>query len=155
MFQSTHSRGVRQCCFGTRLQIFLFQSTHSRGVRHLTTADFPPIRFVSIHALTRSATQILRQFSPYFNCFNPRTHEECDFRFGVICYPVNCFNPRTHEECDNEFDIPNLLLEVSIHALTRSATIAWFWAKYQEQVSIHALTRSATVYIFSLLFSDI
>ena len=33
---------------------------------------------------------------------------------------------------------------VSIHALTRSATVAGFQYPYQQMVSIHALTRSAT-----------
>ena len=78
MFQSTHSRGVRQdCCCGTQKEI-LFQSTHSRGVRHI----YPSV------LITGSSG------------FNPRTHEECDLRKALIRQPLPCFNPRTHEECD-------------------------------------------------------
>ena len=33
-----------------------------------------------------------------------------------------CFNPRTHEECDQYIPFESCRLEVSIHALTRSAT---------------------------------
>ena len=77
-----------------------FQSTHSRGVRRSisvrTAAQHPDFNprtheecdtasaivcfacWISIHALTRSATtQRKPKFTPATN-FNPRTHEECD-----------------------------------------------------------------------------
>ena len=79
--------------------------------------------FVSIHALTRSATVCPMLWQPFLVCFNPRTHEECD---------------------------PSLLrlvqqsISVSIHALTRSATCFGFVTWNVNVVSIHALTRSAT-----------
>ena len=59
--------------------------------------------------------------------------------------PYGCFNPRTHEECDPLFPLRlQRHMQVSIHALTRSATIHnWFLCKV-SYVSIHALTRSAT-----------
>ena len=63
------------------------------------------------------------------HCFNPRTHEECDFPDGrrveydsmfqsthsrgvrlltrLLSCTVVSFNPRTHEECDlNAADVP-------------------------------------------------
>ena len=38
-------------------------------------------------------------------CFNPRTHEGCDFSALMRLTSWNGFNPRTHEGCDQqEFD---------------------------------------------------
>ena len=79
--------------------------------------------------------------------FNPRTHEECDtipgavladtFIFqsthsrGVRLVTIRSisgimynFNPRTHEECDADYSAGSSFLSISIHALTRSATIS-------------------------------
>ena len=100
MFQSTHSRGVRlyrgkviedNCCFNPRTHeecdavldrinyiLDKFQSTHSRGVRLRKTKQYGKQKNVSIHALTRSAT-FFHFFFESVSCFNPRTHEECDF----------------------------------------------------------------------------
>ena len=56
--------------------------------------------------------------------FNPRTHEECDCEWIKGSRSWWYFNPRTHEECDgtstNNAAFSN---NISIHALTRSATI--------------------------------
>ena len=101
---------------------FPFQSTHSRGVRHLAHAltvtplaisihaltrsatnkqcEYRRVIFISIHALTRSATVILKQNAPEQRNFNPRTHEECDCTTDSITSFMDYFNPRTHEECD-------------------------------------------------------
>ena len=115
----------------------MFQSTHSRGVRRFRAVLYCPLFPVSIHALTRSAT------SP------------------VIGVPSAClcFNPRTHEECDYALEYMEANAIVSIHALTRSATAV---RPYQDKlimcVSIHALTRSATVcdviYSLRILFQS-
>ena len=144
---------------------------------------------VSIHALTRSATPTILIEIPFgfsFNprtheecdynrylliqhriSFNPRTHEECDYNGRLICYFTPCFNPRTHEECDKRYNRLCSKSDVSIHALTRSATYvllctprhrhlfqsthsrgvrrrAWAMSSDAKSVSIHALTRSAT-----------
>ena len=56
--------------------------------------------YVSIHALTRSATELTILASRFLIRFNPRTHEECDLTSGIPSPPPDCFNPRTHEECD-------------------------------------------------------
>ena len=77
----------------------LFQSTHSRGVRPFEIFAVS-WWFVSIHALTRSATISINCTCSDILCFNPRTHEECDFCFITLKLPMSCFNPRTHEECD-------------------------------------------------------
>ena len=76
-FQSTHSRGVRHPDPRKILFIRKFQSTHSRGVRPRQGEMPYPLL-----------------------CFNPRTHEECDFTRFIRSPAISCFNPRTHEECD-------------------------------------------------------
>ena len=80
---------------------------------------------------------------------------------------IECFNPRTHEECDYLPSDDRLHTPVSIHALTKSATYTFvakcgYSSKFQSThsrrvrlirtnlnetfltVSIHALTKSAT-----------
>ena len=101
---------------------------------------------VSIHALTRSATNNKSNIKKQKICFNPRTHEECDLSLAYTrpksevfqsthsrgvrltsamwSLPQICFNPRTHEECDSMVWGAYCVFCVSIHALTRSAT---FW----------------------------
>ena len=61
---------------------------------------------------------------------------------SLLCH--HCFNPRTHEECD--VTVPSVIAHfiVSIHALTRSATLIHLTIFVPVRVSIHALTRSAT-----------
>ena len=130
---------------------------------------------VSIHALTRSATYTGLQ--PFYvpRGFNPRTHEECDAWCDWLIFQPQSFNPRTHEECDFgdilklfcafEFQSThsrgvrqNSLFKigerktVSIHALTRSATISTIYFIICTFVSIHALTRSATCLFLPYLF---
>ena len=78
---------------------------------------------VSIHALTRSAT-VLEVVSSNLKLFQS-THSRGVRRFcdKANIYSVS-FNPRTHEECDDGSFAPTVgITEVSIHALTRSATV--------------------------------
>ena len=56
----------------------------------------------------------------------------------------SCFNPRTHEECDWYRHRPARRHDVSIHALTKSATCFNHAEGWRVLVSIHALTKSAT-----------
>ena len=61
---------------------------------------------ISIHALARSATEMLNtrlQSLPYFN---PRTREECDQWQHRGRKSICNFNPRTREECDNSLHCP-------------------------------------------------
>ena len=100
--------------------------------------------FISIHALTRSATN-----GPGMNLdvaadFNPRTHEECDAERILPGAEGYHFNPRTHEECDRKQFSRIYQGIISIHALTRSATVATAFLFSFKAISIHALTRSAT-----------
>ncbi len=146
MFQSTHSRGVRQglkysvvClffCFNPRtrvecdrpslnpgLNLQPFQSTHSRGVRQNSDVILFYRHLVSIHALAWSAT-LLKLSSLYNNdCFNPRTRVECDAslspqeKAGILFQSTHSRGVRRYV-CHNSF----LLTLVSIHALAWSAT---------------------------------
>ena len=99
-FQSTHSRGVRLSSPYPCKSPVWFQSTHSRGVRPSNSDTIYLLNNVSIHALTRSATQSGQFHAHNLFGFNPRTHEECDISVGNVGRRSKCFNPRTHEECD-------------------------------------------------------
>ncbi len=111
--------------------------------------------------------------------FNPCTHKEYNLIGYIIPKLVHYFNPRTHEECNRYIDgQPFPCLNISIHALTRSATvhsdlvIKWL-AKFQSmhsrgvQPSVGSLPRmpaadfnpctheecnAKVVYLFCLLF---
>ena len=79
---------------------------------------------ISIHALTRSATNQIGAAAPCRNDFNPRTHEECDWYARDEYYYSGRFQS-THSRgvrlklCSF---LP-LTKTISIHALTRSATV--------------------------------
>ena len=58
-FQSTHPHGVRQLTLRNHKINITFQSTHPHGVRHKSRLYNHTNRFVSIHAPTRGATDLL------------------------------------------------------------------------------------------------
>ena len=100
---------------------------------------------ISIHALTRSATFWFREAHSHLLHFNPRTHEECDLTWhrdvSVFCRFQSTHSrgvrPMVHEHgC--------IGAGISIHALTRSATVDLLVLDDLGAISIHALTRSAT-----------
>ena len=99
-----------------------FQSTHSRGVRR----RYRPNR------TSRSG-------------FNPRTHEECDCNSLSLLVNFLLFQS-THSRGVRPFEqnCTGSQRIVSIHALTRSATLLQMFPSSNWSVSIHALTRSAT-----------
>ena len=123
----------------------LFQSTHSRGVRQGALSIEVQSFNISIHALTRSATQRPRIWEGCRKNFNPRTHEECDtaaveqmltigdISIHALTRSATCLQKRYSPGCT-----------ISIHALTRSATICLISSRVYVTISIHALTRSAT-----------
>ena len=79
----------------------LFQSTHSQGVRRKPTNTRLSKLKISIHALTRSATDRQRADQSADHYFNPRTHKECDANVKARKLKISKnFNPRTHKECD-------------------------------------------------------
>ena len=102
----------------------LFQSTHSRGVRPFLMSFFVSrVCYFNPRTHEECDKGPTRQTKERKN-FNPRTHEDCDKHVdGRVGGSLN-FNPRTHEECDADiYGSSNRLKVISIHALTRSATI--------------------------------
>ena len=144
-----------------------FQSTHSRGVRRGLGYKYSDNDFISIHALTRSATFNRHPSRRYRHDFNPRTHEECDECSTIVKPLGSYFNPRTHEECDHNFIFKRhvRILFQSTHSrgvrrpytCSTSIPTLYFNPRTHEEcdfiafiidehfpISIHALTRSAT-----------
>ena len=147
----------------------MFQSTHSRGVRRKFSLRLNEPNPVSIHALTRSATASIFLWAvklPKFQSTHSRGVRRNAYHKKT---ESGCFNPRTHEECDFNPAIPFASSSVSIHALTRSATGGYLvvintggfqsthsrgvrhkavFLLSEVGVSIHALTRSATMRLY-------
>ena len=121
----------------------MFQSTHSRGVRRSIDLLFASFLFVSIHALTRSATSYYKGNNCY-ESFNPRTHEECDIKVHIFTDLRLSFNPRTHEECDNCQRFSRLGISSFNPRTHEECDLIYLCSKMLVKVSIHALTRSAT-----------
>ena len=120
LFQSTHPRGVRR--FGT-LAIghkLRFNPRTHEGCDITINSD-KQWQAVSIHAPTRGATRLgmslrfIKKFQSTHprgvrlrtdktfsrkKCFNPRTHEGCDYVYAHTYLIYKSFNPRTHEGCD-------------------------------------------------------
>ena len=102
-FQSTHPRGVRLIPTIEKYLSDEFQSTHPRGVRLMVVEIFMiTIMFQSTHP--RGVRQRKVSYKPYFFSFNPRTHEGCD-----------CTSCKTKK-----------VIQVSIHAPTRGATVCLY-----------------------------
>ena len=122
IFQSTHSRGVRRQyrnCYADGPQISIHALTRSA-----TELDWEEVQqlLISIHALTRSATA---------------TSKRCALHERFQSTHSRGVRPAAEAGREADFDI-------SIHALTRSATLPKFNNEWQQEISIHALTRSAT-----------
>ena len=100
---------------------------------------------ISIHALTRSATSMVKALILLILNFNPRTHKECDLiQFKLWLMFLN-FNPRTHKECDVS------TFQTAVNAIkfqsTHSQGVRLRSCNQKlnpNPISIHALTRSAT-----------
>ena len=117
-----------------------FQSTHSRGARQCRDLNYYPYTLISIHALTRSATIAALVLHLQLGYFNPRTHEECDIYVDPPYLLSTHFNPRTHEECDKRSTPKIKPSTISIHALARSATICQS-SDYQSPLYFNPRTR--------------
>ena len=55
-------------------------------------------------------------------CFNPHTHEGCDWAFVIGGSECRSFNPHTHEGCDSYLFPLQLYVLVSIHTPTKGVT---------------------------------
>ena len=133
-FQSTHSRRVRHS-HQTFQSLYWFISIHA--LTKSATAMWPyfsSFLFISIHALTKSATTKIGKWGQNVGKFQS-THSRRVRRAFTQRFisSVGNFNPRTHEECDGR--------------LLKDSSLPW-------EISIHALTKSATA-IFRVLFNSI
>ena len=144
MFQSTHSRGVRllpRPGHDSMLPVSIHALTRSATENHCSGSRHRP---VSIHALTRSATR------SYINLACLITFQSTHSRGvrRIYCQQVieqQIVSIHALTRSATSFTADNISnLEVSIHALTRSATNTTANAQACHSVSIHALTRSAT-----------
>ena len=144
-FQSTHSRGVRR--HGGRVPRVdkKFQSTHSRGVRHYWSDEMLEPAEISIHALTRSATPSLLFLMCASVGFQSTHSRGVRRKWFKRCYNANQFQSTHSRGVRLEtVEIPLESTIISIHALTRSATVKNSDIENNAIISIHALTRSAT-----------
>ena len=102
MFQSTPSRRGRLHPLSNDRKWMEFQSTPSRrGRRWYYTKQIVPI-LVSIHALAKRATNVLRRQLCHTICFNPRPREEGDSCYTSKKLYLARFNPRPREEGDSK-----------------------------------------------------
>ena len=94
---------------------------------------------ISTHALTWSATKFHSLFTPIQSI---STHVECDAIVSFCSYHSGYFNSRTHVECDCQRKKVLLMIVISTHALTWSATMA---ARMNGTASLFQLTHSRGV----------
>ena len=117
--------------------------------------------------LPREERQRILMLSTLIIDFNPRSHERSDYRQTCPIYLHMYFNPRSHERSDKLFVAVKVwypifqstlpreerqengieyddLLDISIHAPTRGATIQELSQYNADTISIHAPTRGAT-----------
>ena len=94
---------------------------------------------VSIHAPTKGATPQRGRNKQFSQCFNPRTHEGCDYWQPGRQSTCTSFNPRTHEGCDlwsayahREQDCFNPRTSCEVRRLLLRTQEWWY------KVSIHA-----------------
>ena len=100
---------------------------------------------ISIHALTRSATNLEGTGVVVYKISIHALTRSATLINALSFHSYPYFNPRTHEECDCLFVFhPEKERAISIHALTRSATPSTKDEPPPINISIHALTRSAT-----------
>ncbi|XOQ55596.1 MAG: hypothetical protein ACFWTI_10300 [Lactobacillus helveticus] len=93
-------RTHKECdaCFHTsKATAQLFQSTHSQGVRPPRIPALISGFFISIHALTRSATTKIKLIRSRVEYFNPRTHKECDHLYLLLTQCQKVFQS-THSQ---------------------------------------------------------
>ncbi len=98
-FQSTHPRGVRHGSVYRKANLTTFQSTHPRGVRHtgawknVVTPMFQSTHPRGVRLVVAQDVNIARKFQS--------THPRgVRLEQGKKKAPAGCFNPRTHEGCD-------------------------------------------------------
>ena len=88
---------------------------------------------ISIHAPVKGATLINVTISILAVNFNPRTREGCDKTAPGTSLCSTYFNPRTREGCDLIGAKWPVLVEISIHAPVKGATLYFHGVVYVHQ----------------------
>ena len=186
---------MRQYYIFPLLWILLFQSTHSRGVRQGQTAfTFTPMDFnPRTHEECDYKSDINNMIEEQFQSTHSRGVRRCPYQFALGRYQFQSTHSRgvrqpapkpapfqsTHSRgVRQKWQILlEKLKEISIHALTRSATMK-ILKRLQEKlfqsthsrgvrhsaastlyllctISIHALTRSATILELNTLYQEL
>ena len=117
----TPTKGVTCGCNRTSDRTQVSIHTPTKGVtRYLLLLELR--QQVSIHTPTKGVTKAFFFLVSFNLCFNPHTHEGCDYCKPVRPDRTSCFNPHTHEGCD----LYNIRLsrpwDVSIHTPTKGVT---------------------------------
>ena len=132
----TRGATKRTSQFGFLCIVSIHAPTRGATCRHYLLRER---NWVSIHAPTRGATIVTYLSGKTYDSFNPRTHEGCDIDYECKCTLFRLFqstHPRgvRHATIDNI----NMIIEVSIHAPTRGATLAFrSQSKQSEFQSTH------------------
>ncbi len=128
VFQSTRPRGARPTRPATASRLDGF-NPRAHAERDVVLQFERDCSAVSIHAPTRSATQLSRWMHTILS-FNPRAHAERDSGNSQIVSFVMFQSTRP-----------------------RGARLLFLITKYLINVSIHAPTRSATFYCLEIMYS--
>ena len=121
-----------------------FQSTPPHGGRPIVPEELYRLRFVSIHAPARGATEAIPQAILAMYCFNPRPRTGGDQLDTPGSHRQCGFNPRPRTGGDIEGSRVAVEDLVSIHAPARGATSPVWLPGASQSVSIHAPARGAT-----------
>ena len=107
--------------------IFAFISIHALVKRATRLVAFSSdIELISIHALVKRATFLFLRDLLFLCHFNPRPRKEGDKLVGDLDYTIEHFNPRPRKEGDRTAQRRRVSYNISIHALVKRATSAFF-----------------------------
>ena len=127
--------------------------SYKRSDENCKCSEYPLT--ISIHAPTRGATRISQKPERYWAFQSTLLQEERPRRIAGASGKYD-FNPRSYKRSDDE-NLRNAqnVLDISIHAPTRGATIKSDLYIGKVRISIHAPTRGATSASKSSLISTI
>ena len=145
-FQSTHSRGVRLCRFCYCCYVFDYFNprTHEECDGALVFNSYSNL--ISIHALTRSATYAIKMVC--CGCFRfQSTHSRGVRQSSKWCWMKSTRFQSTHSRgvrprSGKSKKYPSLFQSTHSRGVRPSSCI---WISAGQAISIHALTRSATI----------
>ena len=144
-FQSTHPRRVWPANRHTCVIVYKFQSTHPRRVWRKNPALGSFKVNVSIHTPTKGVTISCRLLVRLTACFNPHTHEGCDFGFCYHKHGTFGFQSTHPRRVWRKLESQNVVNNsVSIHTPTKGVTHLFCLHVRVSDVSIHTPTKGVT-----------